>query len=118
MLVDWVSGWSVRPVRVGVAWLGARENVVHTRKKKEMGLVRFPSRGANQAHLTVNCGSVLLSHDPPVAVPSAQRRLSFRVRKGAGRFPPAMSHRKKCHPPTTCGLSVYRTVIASTTPQT
>ena len=39
-------------------------------------------------------GGNLLSHNLPVAVPSARRRLSFRVRNGTGRFPAAINHRQ------------------------
>ena len=41
----------------------------------------------------LSVGSNLLSHTLPSAVPSARRRLSFRVRNGTGRFPAAINHR-------------------------
>ena len=44
--------------------------------------------------LLFGVGGNLLSHNLPVAVPSARRRLSFRVRNGSGRFPAAIDHRQ------------------------
>ena len=62
----------------------------------------------------LSVGSNLLSHTLPSAVPSARRRLSFRVRNGTGRFPAAINHRHNQPDNTTNHTGLVRVSVDHT----
>ncbi len=82
----WGAGLTISKYKNGPASRG-----ITTTHPPWVHTVKPRPTGPNMKLLSV--GSNLLSHTLPSAVPSARRRLSFRVRKGTGRFPAAINHR-------------------------